>query len=105
MVQQLESPPAVAPVSTELIVTGMTCSNCVRQVTQALQQVPGVRNVNVSLETQRASVKWDANAKTDIQALVSSVKTAGYEAAPLDVSGVSAGAQLGLPLLRGWRVN
>ena len=33
---------AASPVVTELHVEGMTCNNCARHVTEALQSVPGV---------------------------------------------------------------
>lgn len=37
-------------------VAGMTCGNCVRHVTEALQALPGVAEVHVTLDTGRASV-------------------------------------------------
>src|SRR5207249_1552868 len=41
---------------------------------------PGVRSVAVSLESNRAAVRWDSNAPANIQALVRAVKEAGYAA-------------------------
>ena len=38
-------------------VAGMTCDNCVRHVTEALQALPGVAEVHVTLETGRAAVR------------------------------------------------
>src|SRR5262245_60568114 len=58
----------------------MTCSNCARKVTTALQSVPGVRSVTVNLEARRASVRWSADAAPDTTQLFSAVKAAGYEA-------------------------
>ena len=37
-------------------VSGMTCGNCVRHVTEALREIPGVRDVTVTLEDGRAVV-------------------------------------------------
>ncbi|HEX4341791.1 MAG TPA: cation transporter, partial [Verrucomicrobiae bacterium] len=74
----LEKAPA-----TELVVTGMTCNNCARHVTEAIQSVPGVRNAAVSLQTGRASVKWNPGTSENLPAIVSSVKAAGYEAKPV----------------------
>src|SRR5260221_9101402 len=65
---------------TELAVSGMNCNDCVRHVTQALQSVSGVRNAAVSLETNRAIVSWDSDARPDIQALILAVERAGYGA-------------------------
>jgi copper chaperone len=38
-----------APVSTELLVTGMTCSHCVASVTEEVSEIPGVLGVVVDL--------------------------------------------------------
>lgn len=40
-------------------VTGMTCQNCVRHVTQALVGVPGVRSADVDLQTGTARLETD----------------------------------------------
>src|SRR6184192_1880054 len=54
---------------TELAISGMTCGNCARHVTEALQSVPGVRSAAVSLEGKSASVKWTPGAKHNKTAL------------------------------------
>ncbi len=40
-------------------VQGMTCENCVRHVTQALQELPGVTGVEVALASGSATVQSD----------------------------------------------
>ncbi len=75
------SAPHSAPV-TELAVSGMTCGNCARHVTEALQSVPNVRSATVSLEAGHASVRWTPGASPDVAALERVVKEAGYEASP-----------------------
>ena len=40
-------------------VAGMTCQNCVRHVTEALTEVPGVHSVTVSLEENSATLAVD----------------------------------------------
>src|ERR1051326_1117212 len=67
-------------VATELSVGGMTCGNCARHVTEALQSVPGVRSVTVSLEGRKASVKWAGGANQNDAALIHAVEEAGYDA-------------------------
>lgn len=59
-----------------LSVTGMTCQNCVKHVTQALQAVPGVEQVAVDLASGTAQVKGSP----DVQALIAAVEEEGYEA-------------------------
>jgi len=59
-----------------LNVTGMTCQNCVKHVTHALQGVPGVEKVEVNLDTGTAKIEGTP----DVQALISAVEEEGYEA-------------------------
>ena len=74
---------------TELSVSGMTCSGCVRHVTDALQAVPGVASAMVSLETRRASVRWEPQAKPNAEALVRAVTDSGYQARPMAEAGAA----------------
>jgi Cu+-exporting ATPase len=66
--------------TTELLVDGMTCQNCVRHVTEAIQGTPGVRSASVSLENKRASIRWNSEAPKNISAVIAAVQKAGYEA-------------------------
>lgn len=58
-------------------VTGMTCQNCVRHVSQALSALPGVRSVSVDLQAGNARLETDR----DIPAgeLRAALDDAGYE--------------------------
>lgn len=62
----------------DLGVGGMTCDDCVRHVTEALESVPGVRRAEVSLASRSAVVE----AATDVPsaALASAVRGRGYNA-------------------------
>ena len=40
----------------KLIIEGMRCQNCSSKVTEALQAVPGVTDVNVDLDSGKATV-------------------------------------------------
>ena len=66
---------------TELEIGGMTCGNCARHVGDALRDVPGVEHADVTLQTQRATVRWKDS--PDLDAAVRAVKDAGYDAAPV----------------------
>ncbi|MEE9494031.1 MAG: heavy metal translocating P-type ATPase [Gammaproteobacteria bacterium] len=61
---------------TTLTITGMTCQNCVKHATEALEKVVGVESVNVSLQPGQAVVTGEAT----VEYLVQAVKDAGYEA-------------------------
>ena len=65
---------------TELLINGMTCQNCARHVTEAIQGTPGVRSASVSLERKSASVRWNPEAPKNIAAVITAVQNAGYEA-------------------------
>ena len=59
---------------TRLVVKGMTCSNCVRHATEALQGIGGVASVSVTLEPGRAEVFWEPAANQNIPALIQSLR-------------------------------
>ncbi len=62
----------------ELKITGMTCGHCVKAVTEALAEVPGVEKVvDVSLEQGTARIEGTA----DDRKLIEAVEEEGYEAA------------------------
>lgn len=87
--------------TTELAVSGMTCNNCARHVTEAIQAVPGVRSASVLLEAGRASVRWAAETPADVSAVVAAVTAAGYEAKPVTRDAPDTGAGR----LAGWQIN
>ena len=97
--------PPTASSPTDLRVTGMTCSNCVRHVTEALQSVAGVASVTVRLEEGRAAVRWQPGAQPAVESLVVAVKQAGYEAERVEGSEQRVeGTQAWSPLT-GWKFN
>ena len=62
----------------ELDVQGMSCGSCVRHVTQALQTVPGVGNVEVDLPTGRVRLSGELAHGSD--AAIAALTAAGYPA-------------------------
>jgi Cu+-exporting ATPase len=86
---------------TELHIGGMSCANCARHVTDALQSVPGVRSASVLLEAGRATVRWAAGATADLPAVLTAVKAAGYEAQPVE----SAAPDRAQHQRAGWQLN
>jgi Cu+-exporting ATPase len=86
---------------TELSIQGMTCSNCARHVTEALQSTPGVASAAVDLGENRATVVWKSDAHPALDALISSVREAGYDGTL--ISADSEGSAWSP--LQGWRFN
>jgi Cu+-exporting ATPase len=84
MTSQMTPARNAASPRTEFVVNGMTCGNCARHVTEAIQEVRGVTSALVSLEQKHASVRWAADAQTDPQAVIEAVGKAGYEAKVID---------------------
>src|SRR5258705_5185896 len=91
--------PVTAP-ATELGVSGMTCGNCARHVTEAIQSVPGVHSATVSLDTHHASVRWAVD-EPNVPAIIKAVKEAGYEASVAEVHSHEQGEHK----LAGWQIN
>ncbi len=90
---------ATAAVS-ELLVGGMTCNNCARHVTEAIQGVSGVRSAMVNLAAGRASVRWNAGSIANNDSLITAIVAAGYDARPLEPQSHSAKAAG-----RSWNLN
>lgn len=90
---------AKAP-STTLAISGMTCGNCARHVTEALQSVPTVQSASVSLDVQKASVRWKTT-EPDIQGVLKAVEEAGYSAKVEEVSQ----APEGLKKMASWHLT
>jgi Cu+-exporting ATPase len=76
--------------ATELRVGGMTCSNCARHVTEAIQSVSGVRSATVSLENKNATARWNPGVPANIPAVIQAVKNAGYEAEEIQAAAGTA---------------
>ena len=60
-------------------VTGMTCGHCVASVTEEVQEIPGVENVDVVLET--GAVTLTSAEPVDGAAVKAAVEEAGYQLA------------------------
>jgi copper chaperone CopZ len=65
--------------TTTYTVTGMTCGHCVASVTEEVQGIPGVENVDVVLET--GAVTITSAEPIDAAAVRSAVEEAGYQLA------------------------
>jgi Cu+-exporting ATPase len=61
----------------EMIVGGMTCSMCSQAITRTLHQMPGVRNVHVSLATNVAKIQYSEPA-VSLEDLKEAIESIGY---------------------------
>ena len=60
-------------------VTGMTCGHCAASVSEEVQEIPGVREVDVVVETGAVTVTSDEPVEAD--AVKAAVEEAGYQLA------------------------
>jgi copper chaperone len=61
----------------EITVKGMSCGHCAAAVTKALENLPGVSEVKVDLESGRVS--YQSSSPISREDLAKVIKTAGYE--------------------------
>lgn len=88
---------------TDLVIGGMTCNNCARHVTEALQKVPGVQSAVVSLEQQHAAVRWNAGSEQNPSALIQAVTAEGYKARLMENH--DQAHDHGPSMMSGWGLN
>lgn len=62
-----------------LNVQGMSCNHCKMSVTKALSDIPGVKDVDVSLEKAEAS--WTETASVDIEKVKDAIRRIGFDVA------------------------
>jgi copper ion binding protein len=62
----------------KLKIEGMSCQMCVKHVTEALEGIAGVENVQVQLKKGQAKLRYDPD-KADMSEFKSAVAEAGYE--------------------------
>ncbi len=63
--------------TTKLNVEGMSCSHCVRAVTDAVTALAGVNGVEVSLEQKLVTVGYDP-AKVSLDVIKTAIEDQGY---------------------------
>jgi P-type Cu+ transporter len=65
-----------------LTLEGMTCASCAMRIEKGLKKVAGVKDANVNLATERATITYDPT-QTGIEQMIQKVEAVGYKAAPL----------------------
>jgi copper chaperone len=67
----------------EVDVNGMTCGMCVDAITKELKVTEKAENINVSLETKKATFTEIKGKKISDAEIKNAIKKAGYEAAKI----------------------
>lgn len=65
-----------------LKVLGMTCGHCVAAVRKSLAGLPGVGEVEVTLEPPQAKISYDPS-KTTLDAMKKATEEEGYPSSPV----------------------
>ncbi|KAH8427988.1 Cu(2+)-transporting P-type ATPase CCC2 [Aspergillus melleus] len=76
--------------TTTLAIEGMTCGACTSAVEGGLNELSGIRSINVSLLSERAVVEYDATAITPDQ-IAETIEDRGFGAKVLETSTLQAG--------------
>ncbi|MGB3789155.1 MAG: heavy metal translocating P-type ATPase [Phormidesmis sp.] len=76
--------------ATTLKLKGMSCASCANSIQTAIQQVPGVSDVQVNFAAEQASVKYDER-NTNLEKIQAAVADAGYEASEREALGIGGG--------------
>ncbi|HET7324516.1 MAG TPA: heavy metal translocating P-type ATPase [Halococcus sp.] len=63
-----------------LEIQGMTCTNCVRTITDALESIDGVIDTTINVATDEGIVEYDAD-QTSLAEVYETIENAGYDAA------------------------
>ena len=63
--------------TTQIKVSGMTCGHCVNSVTEELQTISGVTQVNIDLESGNVTI--ESGTELDADQIEAAIKEAGYE--------------------------
>ena len=61
----------------EIKISGMSCAHCVARVEKSLKNLDGIKEVQVDLETGKATVQYDFK-KVEPSKLEDAIKEAGY---------------------------
>ena len=66
---------------------GMSCASCANSIQTAIQQVPGVSDVQVNFAAEQASVEYDER-NTNLEKIQAAVADVGYEASEREDLGI-----------------
>lgn len=88
-----------------LSISGMTCQNCARHATEALQNVSGVQRVRLHLEPGSADVIWETGAEAKAGLLLEALDNVGFKGAVVETDGASTLSVSSTSFWSGWGLN
>ena len=60
-------------------IRGMHCQSCVTLITQKLEKMEGIKNVNVNFATEKAAIEFNES-KIDENSIIKVIASLGYKA-------------------------
>ncbi len=88
-----------------LSISGMTCQNCARHATEALQGVPGVQRVRLQLDPGSADVTWEAGTEAKSGLLLDALDQVGFKGALIEPNDASQSLSKPAGFWSGWGLN
>ena len=79
-----KEPVPVMKYKTELTISGMTCTSCVKSITNELEKLDGIDNVSVSLMTEKAVVIHEESLPVDL--IKEHIEDLGFDASIMSIS-------------------
>lgn len=61
----------------KILIEGMHCASCASNIERSLKKISGIKEVSISLVTNKAIVEFDKNVSDE--ELINAVKRAGYK--------------------------
>ncbi|GAV30203.1 hypothetical protein PMKS-003712 [Pichia membranifaciens] len=83
-----KEPIPVMKYKTELTISGMTCTSCVKSITNELEKLDGIDNVSVSLMTEKAVVIHEESLPVDL--IKEHIEDLGFDATIISVCEISS---------------
>lgn len=83
----------------------MTCQNCARHATEALQDVPGVQRVRLQLDPGSADVVWEAGTEAKSGLLLDALDQVGFKGTLIEPDDASESPSKSTGFWSGWGLN
>ena len=88
-----------------LSISGMTCQNCARHATEALQNIAGVQRVRLQLDPGSADVVWETGTEANTRLLLDALDQVGFKGALIESGDTSDSPSKPAGFWSGWGVN
>ncbi|KAF8469132.1 E1-E2 ATPase-domain-containing protein [Kalaharituber pfeilii] len=89
LTRNIANNPIAALYEATFSIEGMTCSTCTGKVNEIIGALPGVKNVDVALMTNSATVRFEGT-REDVEKIVDEVESIGYGCTLNTIKGLAA---------------